>query len=399
MVVEIQRWSRGPFVRSVAKLQVSRNQILIFDGLAVIRSSGDFGSGDSQGSYASWSTDYSSREIRTLLNPSVLPVRIPNLRLFTITMGGYISSLSSLARNSPSPEPTGPSPLLDLPLELRTMIYEYALYYEDGLSMVPLTRRSTSAITLRPSNTADGRITNPLKLICRQVRAETQKLPLKLNIVHVDDHTQRLMYNQEMWHFVRGLDYGVYRHGPIRRLFVQVPYDRELDRMLTVMIYWPGKNRFQLSLNAWVAYSRSHPLCEIQWAFDLRSCEAYRPGLVLMWMVALEIVITGGSLITLSDREKAFWIPNTRNLFAGCLDKHTGAVALPTNFRIYIDAPFAEDMVLARLRQQGETSSLTDLQVQDMVEQVKIVHEQGIRGRETTAMREAKDQRLFGREV
>ena len=161
--------------------------------------------------------------------------------------------------------------------------------------------------------------------------------------------------------------------------------------MLTVMIYWPGKNRFQLSLNAWVAYSRSHPLCEIQWAFDLRSCEAYRPGLVLMWMVALEIVITGESLITLSEREKAFWIPGTRNLLEGCVDEHTGAVALPTNFRIRINAPFAEDMVLARLRRQGETSSLTDLQVQGMVEQVKIVHEQGIRGRETTAMREAKD--------
>ena len=279
------------------------------------------------------------------------------------------------------------------------MIYEYALYYEDGLSMVPLTRRSTSAITLRPSNAADGRITNPLKLVCHQVRAETQKLPLKLNIVHVDDHTQQLMHNQEMWRFVGGLDYGVYRHGPVRRLFVQVSYDRELDRMLSVMIYWPGRNRFQLSLNAWVAYSRSHPLCEIQWAFDLRSSEEYRPGLVLMWMVALEIVITGESLITLSEREKAFWIPGTRNLLEGCLDEHTGAVALPTNFRILINPPFAEEIVLARLRQQGETSSLTDLQVQRMVEQIKIVHEQGIRGRETTAMREAKDQGLFGREL
>jgi len=92
------------------------------------------------------------------------------------------------------------------------MIYEYALYYEDGLSIVPLTGLFTSSITLRPRNAADGRIANPLKLVCHQVRAETQKLPLKLNIVHVDDNTQRLMYNQMMWRFVRGMDYGVYRH-------------------------------------------------------------------------------------------------------------------------------------------------------------------------------------------
>ena len=34
-----------------------------------------------------------------------------------------------------------------------------------------------------------------------------------------------------------------------------------------------------------------------------------------------------------------------------------------------------------------------------MVEQVKIVFEQGIRGHETAAMREAKYQQLFGREL
>ena len=365
---------------------------MIFDGLAVIHSSGDFGSGDSQGSYASGSADYSSREIRTLLNPSVLPARIPDLRLFTITMGGYISSLSSLARNSPSPKPTGPSQLLDLPLELRTMIYEYALYYEDGLSIVPLTRLFTSSITLRPRNAADGRIANPLKLICHQVCAETQELPLKLNIVHVDDNAQRLMYHQKiLCRFVRGLDYDVYRLGHIRRLSIQVPYHSKLDGMPSVRIYWPCQNRFQRSLNAWVAYSRSHPLCEVQWAYDLRSSEAHRQGIVLMWMVAVEIVITGESLLTLSEREKAFWIPSAQTFLGDCRDEHTGAVALPTNFRILINAPFLEDHVLARLRQQGETSSLTDLQVQGMVEQVKIVYEQGIRGRETAAMREAKD--------
>jgi len=172
-----------------------------------------------------------------------------------------------------------------------------------------------------------------------------------------------------------------------------------LDGMPSARVYWPCQNRFQLSLNAWVAYSRSHPLCEVQWAYDLRSSEAHRQGLVLMWMVAVEIVITGESLLTLSEREKAFWIPSAQTFLGDCRDEHTGAVALPTNFRILINAPFLEDHVLARLRQQGETSSLTDLQVQRMVEQVKIVYEQGIRGRETAAMREASNQRLFGGKI
>ena len=202
------------------------------------------------------------------------------------------------------------------------MIYEYALYYEDGMSIVPLTRLFTSSITLRPRNAADGRITNPLTLVCRQVRAETQKLPFKLNVVHVDDNAQRLlMYHRILCRFVRGLDYDVYRLGHIRRLSIQVPYHSKLDGMPSVRVYWPCQNRFQLSLNAWVAYSRSHPLCEVQWAYDLRSSEAHRQGLVLMWMVAVEIVITGESLLTLSERESV--LDTKRSDFLGRLSRRT----------------------------------------------------------------------------
>jgi hypothetical protein len=61
------------------------------------------------------------------------------------------------------------------------------------------------------------------------------------------------------------------------------------------------------------------------------------------WMIASELVITMKCLLMLPESSRAYEIQKVHTLLKLYRNKDTGKVALPTNFRLLIDAPFPEE--------------------------------------------------------
>lgn len=76
---------------------------------------------------------------------------------------------------------------LDLPAELRAMIYEYALTEKDGLIMDSSYRYSAHTA----SQKCDA---NQLKLVCKQLHAETRGLGLLYNSLTIQDSIHRVWF-------------------------------------------------------------------------------------------------------------------------------------------------------------------------------------------------------------
>lgn len=119
------------------------------------------------------------------------------------------------------------APPLELPPELRNMIYKCVLSYEGGLQVIHMAPQSGSPITLRPSNADDGPIANSLKLVCRQSKKETQNLVLKGNEVHYQELNGPQSEHYSRWPYVKGSDVDRNCSRPIRKLFIQANHDED----------------------------------------------------------------------------------------------------------------------------------------------------------------------------
>jgi hypothetical protein len=77
---------------------------------------------------------------------------------------------------------SGESRLLDLPRELRDMIYEYALAEDEGLVLMERPTPDNSSRSFKGCRQSDHSVeSNQLKYACRQLNRETKGLGLKLN--------------------------------------------------------------------------------------------------------------------------------------------------------------------------------------------------------------------------
>jgi hypothetical protein len=129
----------------------------------------------------------------SLLLPCALPkvtMKVYSVFFTTITIGYKIFSdlesfflahtcnLHPLSRLKMSSQPSS-SRLLDLPRELRDMIYEYALTEDQGLLLVERDDTQKSFKGCRPTDPSTE--SNCLKYVCRQLYYETKGLGLGLN--------------------------------------------------------------------------------------------------------------------------------------------------------------------------------------------------------------------------
>ena len=90
----------------------------------------------------------------------------------------HTRNLTPLSRLKMSSQPNS-SRLLDLPREIRDMIYEYALTEDQGLLLVEHDDTQKSFRGCRPTD--PGTKSNCLKYVCRQLYYETKGLDLGLN--------------------------------------------------------------------------------------------------------------------------------------------------------------------------------------------------------------------------
>jgi hypothetical protein len=99
----------------------------------------------------------------------------PDLESFFLA---HTRNLHPLSRLKMSSQPSS-SRLLDLPREIRDMIYEYALTEDQGLLLVEHDDTQKSFRGCRPTDPSTE--SNCLKYICRQLYYETKGLGLGLN--------------------------------------------------------------------------------------------------------------------------------------------------------------------------------------------------------------------------
>lgn len=99
----------------------------------------------------------------------------PNLESFFLA---HTRNLHPLSRLKMSSQPSS-SRLLDLPREIRDMIYEYALTEDQGLLLVEHDDTQKSFRGCRPTDPSTE--SNCLEYVCRQLYYETKGLGLGLN--------------------------------------------------------------------------------------------------------------------------------------------------------------------------------------------------------------------------
>ncbi|KAF2022771.1 hypothetical protein EK21DRAFT_119406 [Setomelanomma holmii] len=111
------------------------------------------------------------------------------VRLLDRLLGPFFSSSAPV----PAPHPASIPPadgirlLLDLPAELRNIIYEYALTYDGGIVSARLHPRDHGygdfEQFIKGRHTMPNEI--PFELVCQQLRAETRGVVLRVNTVNI----------------------------------------------------------------------------------------------------------------------------------------------------------------------------------------------------------------------
>ena len=139
-----------------------------------------------------WAQDRFNREsspfFKLLRTTNLDLSHVDLIRVFALIY--YSTIFSKMSASVSTVMPPNPSRLLNLPGELRNVIFEYALSEASGLLLVEIDDPPSPKRFMGCRHNDKNEEANQLKYVCRQLHAETRGLGLKLNELSVksEDH-------------------------------------------------------------------------------------------------------------------------------------------------------------------------------------------------------------------